>query len=227
MSDKLHSLFERLLGETDGLPKGDDLERRAARLGSYIGEMDEPGEDERMKAADCSMALLAAYLDGGLDSAKQADVHDRLSRSSAAFHDLAAADVFLDTVAARLEPAPPELATVIPVRTSAPAAAPKRVRPFWRWYGMAIALAAAVAAVIIVHRQTLPTDATTPVAAQTAPGPEGSGASRTGKEGASSSPPVVPAASEDIAPELPSTRARPAMAPEGLETMPGKPMPQK
>lgn len=164
----LHSLFERLFGADDE-PSGSDCAHPAADLVVRLddgwdggGELD--GSPER------SIALLAAYFDGGLDDAAQQEVAARLAQSPTAYHDAAGADAFLAAVAGAQSTAPADLvaSTISRVRPSlAPMA--RRRSILWKWSAALAVLAAAIAVVVIFTHQPMPADKSVPITAKTAP----------------------------------------------------------
>jgi len=227
----LHALFERLFGGTDDAAKDSAHARQTAHLAADLDR----GESDAL-----DVVQLAAYLDGGLDEAKQNDLHARLSQSPTALHDLASADAFLEAMAAARETAPADLVAST-IAISRPAAtspsSPRRSFPIWKWSGVALAMAvAAIVAVVIVNRQPVPTDATAPITAKTVPNPATApdapkvaqpqlpkGTDHAPVMAGKKMPPanMAPEASEETMP-LPSSRKEmPSMAPESFDTVPG------
>ena len=224
----LHSLFERLFGSADGASKDRAHARQAADLVAGLKDGD---SQELADSPERSTALLAGYLDGGLNEAAQRELHSRLSQSPAAFEEVASADAFMEAVTAARETAPADLVAATLAR-GRPAAvstvAPKRFPGIWKWSGAVLVLAAAaIAVLVIVGRQSVPTDTTAPMTAKIAPGrtaaPQGPAVA--GKVVAPSRPAMVPAGNEAT---VPSPRSqKPAMAPEGSDAVPGSARPQQ
>jgi len=233
----LHALFERLFGGTDDAAKDSAHARQTAHLAADLDH----GESDTL-----DVVQLAAYLDGGLDEAKQNDLHARLSQSPAALHDLASADAFLEAMAAAREAAPAGLVAST-IAISRPAAtspsSPRRSFPIWKWSGVVLAMAvAAIMAVLIINRQTVPTDSTAPITAKAVPNPamapdvpkfaqpqapKGTDHAPTmaGKKEAPAN--MAPAASEEPM-LLPSPRReKPSIAPESFDTVPGSQPPYR
>ncbi len=241
----LHALFERLFGGTDDAAKDSAHACQTAHLAADLDH----GDDHHGELSDSperSTALLAAYLDGGLDEAKQNDLLARLSQSLTALHELASARAFLGAVAASRETAPADLvassiAMSRPTATSS--SSPRRSFSIWKWSGVALAMAvAAIVAVVIVNRQPVPTDTTAPITAKTIPDPETApdapkfaqpqmpkGTDHAPVMAGKKVPPanMAPAASEEAMPLPSSRREMPKMAPEIFDTVPGSQPPHR
>ena len=236
----LHSLFERLFGGGSAAPEGGD-HRLAAELAARL---DQGRGDDHEKAAanpEPTTALLAAYLDGGLDEAAQRDIHARLVAAPAALHDAASADAFLAAIEATKQSAPAdlvaaELARSMPASGTRPA--PRRSFGLsWIWSGAVAAVAIAAIVTLFVWWNSNMT-ASTPIAVQPIPAvpteppppvlaqpqaPEASPqpAAVAGKEETKpSAPAMMPAGSEEVVPGAKPHRPKPGMVPDS-ETMPG------
>ncbi|CAA6603770.1 hypothetical protein MTBLM1_130022 [Rhodospirillaceae bacterium LM-1] len=106
----LHALFERLFGLEDSkaaAPK--HAVGQASGRADISAELDkaEGGHAEFADNPDESVAVLAAYLDGGLGDEEMKAIHAKLAHSPAAFGEAEAALAFLDAVQNHSE-APPE-----------------------------------------------------------------------------------------------------------------------
>lgn len=148
----LHSLFQRVL-DGDHVPAAPPHALEAVVLAEGLRGNEDDDGIELADTPERSAALLAAYLDGGLDDEAQRDVYTRLSRSSAALHDAASADALLDAVAASKSAAPAALVAAALARgrpVAVMAAEPRRRLWLWRWPGASLALAAASLAVMII-----------------------------------------------------------------------------
>jgi hypothetical protein len=237
----IHSLFERLFGETDG-KRSDAIDAGvAAHLAAAVDQQQDSRHGELSDTPERSVAMTAAYIDGGLDKAAQQDIHVHLSRSPEALHEVVGADAFVKAVEESKEAAPTDLVASVIARsrpTTVLTLKPRRTVAFWKWSGAALALAAAIATLVIVYRQTLPTDSNAPITAKSAPGqvtapespkivqplaPQGNAVppAVAGKEEAK--PKMAPAGNEATVPS--SDQPKPAMAPEGFDTMPGSTAP--
>jgi len=223
----LHSLFERHFGGTDGAGRIDA--RHAAELAAGM-ERGDPTNGELADNPERSTALLAAYLDGGLDDAAQQEVHARLSNSPAQVHEVASADAFLDAMESARVTAPADLVTttISKRRTAAVLIPPPRQSSaIWKWSGMVVAVAVAVVAVlVIVNHHAVPTDNAVPIATKAVPGKVASPetpmiAKPQIPHGGVPLPGATPAASEESTPRTHPRREQPTMAPEGLDTAPG------
>jgi len=219
----LHMLFERLLGNA-APPTGDvqarQLAELSARLESDDGELAET-------------ALLAAYLDDGLDAASQLDLHLRMARSASALHDIASADAFIEAVTVGLKTAPADLVAASLAR-SQPARAVRRSFRLWTWSGVVAALAAAaIVGFFGLDRQAPPLPAPLPVVATLPPAP-----APIPPPVVATAPPhpaMVPAGAEAKMPPAKDCKTKkvingklcgkphkPAMAPERLDAVPGR-----
>ena len=228
----LHALFERLFGGTDDAAKDSAHARQTAHLAADLDH----GESDTL-----DVVQLAAYLDGGLDQAKQNDLHARLSQSPAALHDLASADAFLEAMAAARETAPADLVAST-IALSRPAtvspSSPRRSFPIWKWSGVVLAMAvAAIVAVVIVNRQPVPTDTTAPITAKAVPNPAMApdapkvaqpqipkGTDHAPVMAGKRVPPanLAPAVSEETMPTHLPSLSEPALVPNAPEIMPGR-----
>ncbi|CUW41238.1 conserved protein of unknown function [Magnetospirillum sp. XM-1] len=207
----LHALFERLFGDADNVADNAAHPRQVAHLAADLDH----GESDTL-----DVVQLVAYMDGGLDEAKQNDLHARLSQSAAALHDLASADAFLENVATSRDAAPADLVAST-IAMSRPAAilpsSPRRSFPIWKWSGVALAVTvAALAVLVIVSRTAPPTDTTQPVTAKSAPIPVAPAdgprlAQPRPRQGGSTPPPVV--AEEKTAPTYLAPAASEALMP--------------
>lgn len=198
----LHSLFERLFGNADDAPKGNEHARHTAHLASGFDAQRGSGHGELADNPEHSTALMAAYLDGGLNETAQQDIHARLAQSPAALHDLDSADAFLSAITQEPQIAPADLVASVIARNRPTASvskvAQKRIPVFWQWSGALVGLAVAVvAAVIILNRQSLPTDVTTPIIAKSA---QPQTPATAGKDASSSQPAMLPAGAEITVP---------------------------
>lgn len=223
----LHSLFERLFGGTDGAGRIDA--RHTAELAAGM-EHGDPTKGELADNPERSTALLAAYLDGGLDDAAQQEVHARLSQSPARVHEVASADAFLEAMASAGATAPADLVTAIIARNRPATVSklpPRRSFAIWKWSGVAVAVAV-LAVLVIVGRQSVPTDTAVPVAVKSVPR---SVADQMPHQVAkpqapqrSSSPAMAPATSKENPPGQVTAPTKPSMAPEGFDVVPNNPV---
>jgi len=210
----LHALFERLLGNA-GPPTGDAHAVLA-------------GEGELAETPERSIALLAAYLDDGLDAATQQALHARMARSAAALHDVASADAFIDAVTAAMETAPADLVAASLSRSHpARAIRPRRSFRLWTWSGAVAALAtAALVGWVSIDHHAPPLPTLLPITATLTPAP----APPPVVAASPSRPVMVPAGAETkVQKDCKTKKAingkpcrKPAMAPERPDAVPGR-----
>ncbi len=155
MSDKkLDSLFERLLGEPEDVSSSldpTDIAALAAALDAEQGPAAPPA------MSGDPTALLAAYLDGGLDERQRQAFEANLAAAPAELHEAQASLAFAAAVAAERATAPRSLvATALTMLPEAPKAKPRQRSSFfagfvsarsWQWSALAAAAAVVVVAV--------------------------------------------------------------------------------
>lgn len=229
----LHSLFERLFGGDDA-PTGRDCAHPTADLTERLDD-GRDGGGELADTPERSTALLAAYLDGGLDEAAQQEVAARLAGSPSAYHDAAGADAFLAAVAGAQLAAPADLVASTIARARPSPAPMARQRPMlWKWSAALAVLAAAIAVVVVITHQPMPAARSAPMTAKSLPPPAAAPqgpvlAQPQAPEGKLQTPAMLPAGGETVAPmsqdckgsaPCPKKPVRPQLAPEAEDTMP-------
>ena len=150
---QIASLFEQLLGDPEEFAKRPtvaDAALAAAHLSATLDAV-EPESVPNAGAGD-PIALVAGYLDGGIEDQERRKVEASLATSPAELHDAAASLSFLDDIAARTSAAPADLVdtAITELRAAQPVAARQTARRRFGWSVRAWQWSGALAAVLIL-----------------------------------------------------------------------------
>ena len=215
----LHAIFERIFGGGD-MPDAAAGARKAGLsdldVNSLASEIEQhPHVAPTPSSTVSDLAIIAAWLDNGLDGQALEDFNARLPHSPELLADVSSAEDFLDAVKAS-----PQTASAAAVKAAIEAGSfavlapePSRLKwpAWWKWSGIALAMAAAaIAAIALISPRPAPTDQKAPMTAGQVPQPDvapvlglkapepKSAPSLAGKSGAPEG--MAPAASEETMP---------------------------
>lgn len=170
----LHAIFERIFGDGE-MP---DATARARKAGlsdldvhSLSTEIEpHPHVAPGYSSTDSDTAIMAAWLDNGLEGPALEDFNARLAHSPELLEDASSAEAFLDAARASPQSSPTALvqAAIETGRPSAKGPAPSH-RGWWKWSVIGLAMAAAVAAIVLISPRQAPTDQKSPMTAGQVP----------------------------------------------------------
>jgi hypothetical protein len=213
----LHALFERIFGDAQ-TPDTADRARKDGTSSFDVHSLAmeiEPQPHDTAPSTDSDIALVSGWLDGELDGPALERFSARLAHSPELLEEVSSAEAFLDASNASVQKASPAAikAAIEAGRPRAKVPTPRHQKwqAWWKWSGIALAMAAvAIVAIVLVSPRHAPTDKTVPMTAAKVPNSNGTAVpgamepeimrspSLAGKSGTQEG--MVPAASEETMP---------------------------
>lgn len=196
----LHALFERIFGDAQTPDAADSAQKAGLSnfdMHSLAIEI-EPHPNHLSPSTDSDIALVAGWLDGDLKGAALERFNTQLAHSPELLEDVSSAEAFLVASNASMQKATPTAikAAIEAGKPREKVAAPSHQKwpAWWKWSGIALAMAAAaIVAIVLISPRHAPTDQTAPMTAAKVPNSDGIAVP--GTQGG-----MVPAASEEMMP---------------------------